>query len=86
LARVKRPLDHPRHIGVDGGRGALVRERRHGARRVSADAGQAAKGLGIVGDDAAVIADHVLGEPVEVGGAAIVAQAFPALADHARLC
>jgi len=82
---MERAPEHAGDVGVDGGRRSLEREARDRARRIPSDAGQAHQDGRIRRDQALVLGQHRARQPMEVGRAAIVAQALPAFAHHGGL-
>ena len=82
--RVKRPPEHPGHVGVHRGLGALEREARHGAGGVPADARQPPQRRGVRRDGARLFVGDDPRQLVEVGGAPVVAEALPALPHRRR--
>jgi hypothetical protein len=82
--RVEHASKHSAHVGIDRGDLALERKTRHCRGGVPSDAWQPAQLLGVRGNDASSILNHLLRQPVQIDCAPIVAQPLPALPHHGR--
>ena len=77
--------NHPRHVGVHGGRCVLEGEAGDRTGGVLPDAGQSLERFQVVRDPAAVIRHDDLRQPVQVHGTPVVTQSFPALPHLGRM-
>jgi hypothetical protein len=78
---MKRAADDASHVGVHRGGAAFEGETCDGAGGVATDAGQLPQLGGIGRHDAAELAHHLACQLLQVGGAPVVAEAVPTLAD-----
>jgi hypothetical protein len=77
---VEDSAEDPFHVGVDRRFVQLVGELGHRASGILPDAGLSTEGFGRAGQHPVVVASHLAGEAVEVGGPPIIPEAGPALA------